>query len=333
MIKILTFCAALLAPESVGLSAHEKSLHFKPYTDYNTSYTACIATVKQAQKHGVDPFVSTALMYDIATMTHKHVEWTHAIRRVFELHNCEPSSHAKGSCSAHRLIVPYFANLLNQTQQHEPREAVDYRQALCSFYAGNETCKPEHYQKVKLIESTAQYYARLYSHSDTSFEWQSPFAKLPPLKEGQSTKGADTHYPRRGGMASGCGTGDPVLDKLVDQLGYASQCDLNNYNNEMNKGVILITSILGSNIHLKTKALTHPAGIIQIKYTLFMSYENLKIRLKNISKLRLGDAFILKITELSKSDFAVEMQLQSSQARMEFYRQADQTYSVSIHWY
>ncbi len=63
MIKVLSLCAALLAPASTGLDPHGRALHLKLDADFNTSYDACITTVKQAGKYGVDPFISAALMY------------------------------------------------------------------------------------------------------------------------------------------------------------------------------------------------------------------------------------------------------------------------------
>ena len=38
MIKILSFCAALLAPESTGLDPHGRALHLELHADFNTSY-------------------------------------------------------------------------------------------------------------------------------------------------------------------------------------------------------------------------------------------------------------------------------------------------------
>ena len=51
MIKVLSLCAALLAPESSGQDPHGRSLHLKLNADFNTSYEACITTLNHARKY------------------------------------------------------------------------------------------------------------------------------------------------------------------------------------------------------------------------------------------------------------------------------------------
>ena len=337
MIKVLAFCAALLAPDSTGLDPHGRSLHLKLYTDFNTSYTACITTVKQAHKYGVDPFVLAAVMYDVTGMAPERAGQTHITNHLFEIHGCEKQGQfIKSSCSAYMLAAPYFAKLLNQTIRESDRQQyrfADYRKALCHFYAAGEKCESKHQQKVKLIENIAQRYADLYSRTHTSFKWHSPFLPMPTQEEMLNLEAEKNYRNRRGGMANGCGTGDPILDELVGQLGYASRCNLGDYRIRMNKGLSLISSLLGQNIHLEANTIEGPGGIVKIEYVLSMSYKELKGRLKHVSGLKINNVSVLGVSESPNQNFVINMQSYSSQVRMEFYRQIDKIYLVSIHRY
>ena len=336
MIKVLAFCAALLAPESSGLDPHGRSLHLKLYTDYNTSYEACITTVRQAHKYGVDPFVLTAVMYDVTGMSPGRATKTRAARRTLKAHGCDGQGQfIKSSCSVFMLAPPYFASLLAQTTQQQGGGGsfTDYRKALCRFYAGDQKCKKKDRQKAKLIANIARRYVDVYSRTHTSFMWRSPFTQPPNEEEMYNLEVQRNYRDRQDGMATSCTSGDPTLDHLINQLGYASRCNSANYRHRMNQGITIISSVLGQNIHLEASAVTSPSGILRSEYLLHMSYTQLKTRLSYASTLRTNNLVIANITETEGRDFIVNLHAYSSQARLEFYRQANHTYTVGIYWY
>ena len=337
MIKVLAFCAALLAPESTGLDPHGRSLHLKLYTDFNTSYEACITTVKQAHKYRVDPFVLVAMLYDATGMSPKRADHTHAIKRMLKVHGCtEQGQFIKSSCSAFMLGAPYIASLLNDTSARSPqtqRAFVSYGAAVCRFYSAGGKCKAKHRKKAKLIENIARRYADMYSRTHTSFIWQSPFVPPPTHGEMADLETERNYHDRRSGMANGCGSGDPVLDNLVNQLGYPSRCNMGDYRTLLNQGVILISALVGQNIRLEANTVTTAAGIVRVEYILFVPYRELKSRLGFAAGLRIKGLSVLNVRETPGRDFVVDLRSSSTQVRMEYYKQTEHTYTVNIHWY
>jgi hypothetical protein len=337
MIKVLAFCAALLAPESTGLDPHGRSLHLKLYTDFNTSYTACITTVKQARKYRVDPFVMVAMMYDTTGMSPRRTERGAALKQMYRSHGCDGQGQfIKSSCSAFMLGAPYLASLLSETGKRNEmtgQRLVSYREAVCRFYSAGQKCKAKYRKKAKLIENIARRYADVYSRTHTSFVWQSPFTPEPTSEELIDLETERNYRDRRHGMANGCSSGDPVLDDLVSQLGYSSHCNMGNYRTMVNRGVSLISALIGPNIRLEANTVTTDAGVVRAEYILFMPYRELKSRLRNTAGLRIEGLSVLSVTETPSRVFVVNMRSRSSQVRLEYYPQNDSTYSVGIHWY
>ena len=169
-IKVLSLCAALLAPESTGLDPHGRSLHLPLHEDFNISYEACIVTAKQAKKYNVDPFVAVALAYRTTKMSPKLAKRSDLYRKIQNDFGCDGHGDMfiKSSCSPFMLTSLNLAVQLGKYQH-------DYSGALCEFLSGNDGCRREEMREAKIVESMARRFANTYSRTHTSFVWKDPF--------------------------------------------------------------------------------------------------------------------------------------------------------------
>jgi hypothetical protein len=172
MIQVLALCAALLAPEWSGLDPHGRSLHLKLNEDFTISHKACIATVKQANKYQIDPFISAALMYKLTKFSPKLAKKSPHFRKIRENFGCEGDSgrFIKSSCSAFMLFAPRMEELLIKHMIEEGKGS-DYRKALREFLGGNK-------KNAKIVENMARRFADVYTRSHPSVVWNNPFKGL-----------------------------------------------------------------------------------------------------------------------------------------------------------
>ena len=245
MIKILSLCAALLAPESSGLDPHGRSLHLKLHEDFNTSYSACIATAKQARKYGIDPFVSVALMYKETKFSPKLAKKSKLFRNIRKVFGCEEGSdrYIKSSCSAFMIFAPHLATMLEKNYI-DRRYGANYRKALRDFFDNRSK------RRVKVIENMAKRYADIYSRTHTSFIWNSPFQNPesaypdePDIVKRRQRRAPPSNY-------------DPRFNDLVDNLGQVMPYDYRNrqMQQKMEYDLQLIYRVLGSGYRIEAKS-------------------------------------------------------------------------------
>lgn len=257
MIKVLSFCAALLAPESSGLDPHGRSLHLKLYEDFNTSYSACITTVNQSQKYGIDPFVSAALMYKETRFSPKLAKKSKLFKKIRKLYDCQEGEDRfiKSSCSAFVVYAPHLATMLEKNYINREFGS-NYRKALRGFYGGGLE------SRAKTIENIAKRYADVYSRTHTAFVWNSPFRNPESIypKESQIAK-------KRQHRSNSHGS-DPYLDILLKNLGHARPYDYKNRQmyQKMEYDIRLLYKILGSGwkIEAKSRDLKDPEYFLYI---------------------------------------------------------------------
>lgn len=242
MIKILSLCAALLAPESTGLDPHGRSLHLKLHEDFNTSYGACIATAKQARKYGLDTFVSVALVYKETKFSPKLAKKSKLFRKIRKIYGCEDGSDrfVKSSCSAFMIYAPHLATKLEKNYI-DRRFGSNYRKALREFL-GNQ--RKSH---AKVIENMAKRYADVYSRTHTSFVWNSPF------------KNPERIYPQEPQIAQKprqLPHNDPHLNDLMTGLNKIQPYDYRNrqMQRKMEYDLGLLYRILGSGYKIEAKS-------------------------------------------------------------------------------
>jgi len=217
IIKILSFCAALLAPESTGLDPHGRSLHLPLHQDFNTSYSACIITAKQARKYNIDPFVATALMYKTTKFSPKLAKRKKIFRDLRAEYGCAGNSDQfiRSSCSPFMLYAPKLASLLHKNR----RLKVDYSRALRKFLRNR--------RDAKIVKNMSARFADVYTRTHTYFAWKSPFLK---------------HE-------------DPELDSLVEDLRKPQPYDHFNrrIQNEMEQNIFMLSELLGFGCKIEAK--------------------------------------------------------------------------------
>jgi hypothetical protein len=169
MIKVLSLCAALLAPESSGQDPHGRSLHLKLNADFNTSYEACITTLKQARKYKIDPFVSAALLYKTTKFSPKLAKKSPIFKKINDDYGCEGSQgqFIRSSCSPFVLFAPHLVTILEKSRRHVT-EPENYRKSLRIFLRNNR-------KQAKIVENMAKRFADVYSRTHTYFAWKNPF--------------------------------------------------------------------------------------------------------------------------------------------------------------
>lgn len=171
-IKVLSLCAALLAPESTGHDPHGRALHLPLHEDFNISYEACIVTAKQAKRYNIDPFVAVALAYQTTKMSPELARKSKVYHQIQAEYGCRTSDfrYIKSSCSPFMLTSLNLAVLISKYQ-------LDYPTALCSFLSGNGRCTSKGRREAKIIENMSRRFANVYSRTHTSFQWKDPFVQ------------------------------------------------------------------------------------------------------------------------------------------------------------
>ena len=244
MIKILSLCAALLAPESSGLDPHGRSLHLKLHEDFNTAYEACITTNKQAVKYGIDPFVATALMYKTTKFSPKLAKKSKLFKKIKKLYGCESGSDQfiRSSCSPFMLFAPHLVTFLEETYRNK-RLGSDYRASILKFLRNNR-------RSTKIVENMAKRFADTYSRTHTYYAWNNPFRNSkrfepPPRQQAQIP-------PQNGpGMPQ-----DQQLQDLIHNLRQPQSYDLQNQrmHRKMEYDIQILYSILGPGFKVEAKS-------------------------------------------------------------------------------
>jgi len=253
MIKILSFCAALLAPTSTGLDPHGRSMHLELHADFNTSYEACITTAKQARKYGIDPFVSAALMYKETKFSPKLAKKSRIFRKIRRNYGCGHGSDQfiRSSCSPFMLFAPQLATYLEKNYRNR-RSGSNYHKALRQFFHNNQN-------KAKIVENMAKRFADMYSRTHTSFAWNSPFQN--PERLGQQ----ESEYAQRG---PGAHHTDSQTDILIENLRRPRARDYQRRRLEqkMQYDLQLLHSILGpgAKIEAKSRDMNNPEYYVRI---------------------------------------------------------------------
>ena len=244
MIKILSLCAALLAPESTGLDPHGRALHLKLDADFNTSYEACITTNKQARKYGIDPFVATALMYKTTKFSPKLAKKSKMFRKVQKLYGCDPGQDQfiRSSCSPFMLFAPHLASFLEETYRNK-RIGSDYRAAILKFLKNNR-------RNTKVVENMAKRFADCYSRTHTYYTWNNPFRnskRLPPPPRQHA------QIPPQNGPRT---LPDPQLQGLLRDLRHPQPYDHQNerLQRKMQYDIQILYSILGPGFKIEAKS-------------------------------------------------------------------------------
>ena len=241
MIKVLSLCAALLAPASTGLDPHGRALHLKLDADFNTSYDACITTVKQAGKYGVDPFISAALMYKTTKFSPKLAKRSKLFRKIRKIYGCEGDSgqFIKSSCSAFMLFAPHMVTFLEKNYRNRATGS-DYRKSLRQFLQNDR-------QKAKIIENMAKRFADVYSRTHPGVVWNNPFANPDRLTEGRDQV-AQNNPPLP--------PQDPRLNDLVEDLRRPRPHDYQRrrLDQKMQYDLQLLYSILGPGCRIEAKS-------------------------------------------------------------------------------
>ena len=253
MIKVLSFCAALLAPTSTGLDPHGRALHLKLDADFNTSYDACITTVKQARKYGIDPFISAALMYKETRFSPKLAKRSKLFRKIRRNYGCEGDSgqFIKSSCSAFMLFAPHLVTYLEKNYI-DRKSGSDYRKSLRQFLRNNR-------KRAKIVENMAKRFADMYSRTHTSFVWNSPFQN--PERLGPEEPKIAQNDPRYR-------QNDPETEILIENLRRPRPYDhqRRRLEQKMQYDLQLLYSILGSGckIEARSRDLQNPEYYVRI---------------------------------------------------------------------
>jgi len=241
MIKVLSFCAALLAPTSTGLDPHGRSLHLQLDTDFNTSYTACITTVKQANKYGVDPFIAAALIYKTTKFSPRLAKKSPLFRKIRKIYGCEGDTgqFIKSSCSAFMLFAPHMVTFLEKNYRNRATGS-DYRKSLRQFLQNER-------KEAKIIENMSKRFVDMYTRTHTSFVWNSPFVNPERLTPEEPSVAQDNHSLRRY---------DPELDELITNLRRPRPGDYERrrLQQKMEYDLQLLYSILGPGCRIEAKS-------------------------------------------------------------------------------
>ena len=242
MIKVLSLCAALLAPESSGQDPHGRSAHLELDSDFNTSYSACIATLKQARKYKIDPFVSAALMYRTTKFSPKLAKSSTIFRRISENYGCQSNSEQfiKSSCSPFMLFAPSFVTLLEKSKRHVSAPE-NYRTSLRKFLRNDR-------KSARIVENMAKRFADVYSRTHSGFVWRSPFQ-------------AEEEF-------------DEEADQLFYDLNQRQPYDshISNLHQQMEREVQILHAIFGNHYRIEASANNNQTP----EYLIHVDYQNLK---------------------------------------------------------
>ena len=245
MIKILSLCAALLAPESTGFDPHGRSLHLKLHEDFNISHDACLVTMEQASEYGIDPFVAAALMYGETKFSPKLAKKSKLFRKIRKIHDCAPGSgrFIKSSCSAFMVFAPHLATILEENYI-DNKIGTNYRKSLRDFFGRGGK------RKAKLVENAAKRYADVYSRTHTSFAWNNPF------KNPESLYPKESYAAKKRQKRSSRDINDPHLTELIDDLDRVMPYDYKNrqLRQKIEYNLEMLYKILGDGHKIEAKS-------------------------------------------------------------------------------
>ena len=156
VIKALTLCAALLAPRSTGEDPHGRALHLKLYDSFDSSYEACIHTVKMARSTKVDPFMTTAFVYETSGFGGKKIKNKRFFKKLAKIYGCERLEETpRTSCSATTLAFFHLTDLLRKTD--------DYYEAICGAFEANSVCYRENEKRTTKTLNLARRFVYVYN--------------------------------------------------------------------------------------------------------------------------------------------------------------------------
>ena len=179
MIKILSLCAALLAPPSSGVDPHGRSAHLKYYTDFNTAYKACIATAGKAQSLGLDVFTTLAMTHKLVGFSPKHAERKKISRKLFREYSCQPRRrdyYVRDSCSPYMLLPQRLYDILND----HTHVRVRYNTAICYLVTGNMYCGRKSRRLARRIKNMTRRFVDVYRRTHRYYNWSDPYIVRPP---------------------------------------------------------------------------------------------------------------------------------------------------------
>ena len=296
MIKVLSLCAALLAPESSGLDPHGRSAHLELDADFNTSYSACVATLKQARKYKIDPFVSAALLYQTTKFSPKLARSSPIFKRISQDYGCRSHSaqFIKSSCSPFMLFAPSFVTILEKSKRHVTAPE-NYRKSLRSFLQNNR-------KSATIVENMAKRFADVYSRTHTNFVWRSPF---------QIEEGLDEETKQ-------------LFDDLSQPRPYDSH--ISNMHQQMEREIQILHTIFGN--HYKIEARSNNNYIPE--YLIYVDYQNLKQFLWYIAGNTAGPYKPTSLQEYDGQRFV--LQFRAPRMRVVLSPMGTNLFSIIIKW-
>ena len=181
MIKILSLCAALLAPPSSGVDPHGRSAHLKYHTDFDTAYGACIATAGKAQSLGLDVFTVLAMTHKLISFSPKYAERKRVSRKLFREYSCRPRHndyYVRDSCSPYMLLPLRLYDILNDHTYVRVR----YSTAICYLVAGKPYCGRKPRRIARRIKNIARRFVDVYRKTHRYYNWEDPYNLVPPMR-------------------------------------------------------------------------------------------------------------------------------------------------------
>lgn len=290
IIKVLSLCAALFAPESTGLDPHGRALHLKIYEDFDATYGACIATAKQASKYGVDPFVAISLAYETNGMSLKRASKSVFYKAILNKFGCDRHGQfTKSSCSSFMIAPARLADLLKEKSNE------DYSDAVCRFLSSDDKCRKKNKKRVERIKNMAKRFADCYSRTHTYFTWKDPFQRKREQLEHHRPPSL-TPYPGQRDFPS---TRDLELNDLLFRLRHGMIYSNYSLQQKMNYGLNLINSLLGPVARIEA----HSPDNRNVRFFLHMSYIELREHLWQVANQTSGYHKAFKLQEIRKGQF------------------------------
>jgi len=293
IIKILSLCAALFAPESTGLDPHGRSLHLKLYADFNATYGACITTANQAQKYGIDPFVAISLAYETTGMSMDRAGKSPFYKTILNKFGCDRHGQfTKSSCSSFMIAPARLADLLKEKSDG------DYSDAVCRFLSTDDKCRRKNKNKIERIKNMSRRFADCYSRTHTYFTWRDPFQREPE----RSPRHLRQHRRQHAAGADQRGfpnTRDLELNDLLFRL--RNGMAYNNYNlkQKMNYGINLIISLIGPTAKVEARSPDNRT----VKFFLHIDHRDLRDRLWRVANQTSGYHKAFKLQETEQGQF------------------------------
>ena len=190
MIKVLSLCAALLAPVMTGEDPHGRAAHLSYNTDFDTAYGACIATAGKAQTLGLDIFTVLAMTHKLLGFSPPHAERKRISRRLSRKYGCRirvGDYYVRDSCSPYMLLPQQLYDIL-----HEPSHARRrYETSICYIVSGSNYCRGRSKRLARRIKYMSRRFVSVYRKTHAYYEWTDPYIVRPPIRY------RDRRYPDR----------------------------------------------------------------------------------------------------------------------------------------